>query len=44
MEAAIRALMLVAEQHGPTMFARIRVMQALNRGHVREFTECKEQH
>jgi hypothetical protein len=28
---------LVATSEGPTMFARIGVMQALNRGHVREF-------
>jgi hypothetical protein len=37
-QAAIEALMLVVELGGPTMFARIGVMQALNRGHVREFT------
>jgi hypothetical protein len=36
-QAAIEALMLVVELGGPTMFARIGVMQALNRGHVREF-------
>jgi hypothetical protein len=35
-QAAIEALMLVVEQNGPTMFARIGVMRALNRGHVRE--------
>ena len=29
--------MLVVELNGPTMFARIGVMQALNRGQVREF-------
>jgi hypothetical protein len=34
---AIQALMLVVEQNGPSMFARIGVMRALNRGHVREF-------
>ena len=28
---------LVATSGGPTMFTRIGVMQALNRGHVREF-------
>jgi hypothetical protein len=33
-QAAIEALMLVVEQAGPTMFARVGVM---NRGHVREF-------
>jgi hypothetical protein len=36
-QAAIEALMLVVDLGGPTMFARIGVMQALNRGHVREF-------
>jgi hypothetical protein len=36
-QAAIEALMLVAERNGPTMLARIGVMRALNRGHVREF-------
>ena len=35
--AAMKALILVAENNGPTMFARIGVMQALNRHHVREF-------
>jgi hypothetical protein len=29
--------MLVVRQNGPTMFARIGVMLALNRGHVRAF-------
>jgi hypothetical protein len=32
--AAMEALILVAESGGPTMFARIGIMQALNRGHV----------
>jgi hypothetical protein len=36
-QAAIEALMLVVRQDGPTMFARIGVMQALNRNHVRAF-------
>jgi hypothetical protein len=31
-QAAIEALMLVVEQDGPTMFARIGVMRALHRG------------
>jgi hypothetical protein len=31
-QAAIEALMLVVEHGGPTMFARIGVMRALNRG------------
>jgi hypothetical protein len=36
-QAAMEALILVATLGGPTMFARIGVMQALNRHHVREF-------
>jgi hypothetical protein len=36
-QAAIEALMLVADLGGPTMFARIGIMRALNRHHVREF-------
>jgi hypothetical protein len=36
-QAAMQALLLVAEHDGPTMFARIGVMKALNRGYVREF-------
>jgi hypothetical protein len=36
-QAAIEALMLVADLGGPTMFARIGVMRALNRHRVREF-------
>ena len=43
-QAAIEALMLVVEQNGPTMFARIGVMLALNRGKVREFTESEKTH
>jgi hypothetical protein len=43
-QAAMQALMLVVEQRGPTMFARIGVMQALNRGKVREFTESEKHH
>jgi hypothetical protein len=31
-QAAIEALMLVAERGGPTMFARIGIMRALNKG------------
>ena len=34
-QAAIEALMLVADRGGPTMFARIGIMRALNRPHVR---------
>ena len=41
-QAAIEALMLVADLNGPTMFARIRVMRALNRGHVREFDSSRK--
>jgi hypothetical protein len=33
---AMQALMLVAEQDGPTMFARIDVMRALNRHKPKE--------
>ena len=33
-----------AENNRPTMFARIGVMQALNRHHVREFNPKKEPH
>jgi predicted ATPase len=43
-EAAIEALMLVVEQRGPTMFARIGVMRALNRGQVREFNPSQMKH
>lgn len=39
------ALMLVVTLGGPTMFARIGIMQALNRHHVREFDpKHKEPH
>jgi hypothetical protein len=37
-QAAIEALMLVVVHAGPTMFARIGVMRALNRGDVRDFS------
>ena len=44
-QAAMQALLLVAEQDGPTMFARIGVMRALNRHHVQEFNpKRKEPH
>jgi hypothetical protein len=44
-QAAIETLMLVVELGGPTMFARIGVMQAFNRHHVREFNpERKDSH
>jgi hypothetical protein len=41
-QAAIEALMLVVELNGPTMFARIGVMQALNRGHARQFNPVRK--
>jgi hypothetical protein len=41
----MQALLLVAEQDGPRMFARIGIMRALNRGYVREFnTSRKDTH
>ena len=43
-QAAIEALMLVVEHSGPTMFARIGVMRALNRGHVRVFNPDRKDH
>jgi hypothetical protein len=44
-QAAMEALILVAELDGPTMFARIGIMQAVNRHHVREFNpKQKEPH
>jgi hypothetical protein len=44
-QAAMQALLLVAEHDGPPMFARIGVTRALNRGYVREFNPSrKEKH
>ena len=43
-QAAIEALMLVVELGGPTMFGRIGVMRALNRGHVRQFDMSRKEH
>jgi hypothetical protein len=44
-QAALESLILVATLGGPTMFARIGVMRALNRGHVRAFdTSRKDKH
>ena len=43
-QAAIEALILVVELGGPMMFARIGVMRALNRGHVREFNPSRKEH
>ena len=42
-QTAIEALMLVVEHGGPTMFARIGIMRALNRGHVREFNSSRKE-
>jgi hypothetical protein len=42
-QAAIEALMLVVQLDGPTMMARIGVMRALNRHHVREFNPSQKQ-
>jgi hypothetical protein len=41
---AMEALLLVAEHDGPTMLARIGVMRALNRHHVREFNPDRKDH
>jgi hypothetical protein len=44
-QAAMEALLLVAEHDGPTMFARIGVMRALNRHVERVFdTSRKDKH
>jgi hypothetical protein len=44
-QAAMQALGLVATLGGPTMFARIGIMRALNRHHVQEFNpKHKEPH
>jgi hypothetical protein len=44
-QAAMQALLLVAEHDGPTMFARIGVMRALNRHVERVFDPSrKEKH
>jgi hypothetical protein len=44
-QAAMEALILVATLGGPTMMARIGIMQALNRNIVREFNlDRKETH
>jgi hypothetical protein len=36
--------MLVVERGGPTMFARIGVLRALNRGHVPEVNPDRKDH
>jgi hypothetical protein len=43
-QAAMEALMLVAEHDGPTMFARIGVMRALNRHVERVFDTSRKDH
>ena len=43
-QAAMQALLLVAERDGPTMFARIGVMRALNRHVVPEFNPDRKDH
>jgi hypothetical protein len=42
-QAAIESLMLVAELRGPTMFARIGVMRALNRHVERVFNPSRKE-
>jgi hypothetical protein len=42
--AAMEALILVATVGGPTMFARIGVMRALNRHVEREFNPDRKEH
>ena len=43
-QAAMEALLLVAELGGPTMFARIGVMRALNRHVERPFNPARKEH
>jgi hypothetical protein len=43
-QAAMEVLILVATSGGPAMFARIGIMRALNRGHVREFNPERKNH
>ena len=43
-QAAMEALILVAEHNGPTMFARIGVMKALNRHIERVFNPDRKDH
>jgi hypothetical protein len=43
-QAAMEALILVTTSGCPTMFARIGIMRALNRGHVREFNPDRKDH
>jgi hypothetical protein len=41
-QAAMQALLLVVEHNGPTIFARIGIMRALNRNVVREFDSSRK--
>ena len=41
-QAAMEALLLVVEHGGPTMFARIGIMRALNRNVVRGFNSSRK--
>jgi hypothetical protein len=43
-QAAIEALILVATPGGPTMFARIGIIRALSRHHLREFNPSRKDH
>jgi hypothetical protein len=43
-QAALEALLLVAEHDGPTMLARIGVMRALNRHVERVFNRSRKDH
>ena len=43
-QAAMEALILVVELGGPTAFARVGVMRALNRNHVRQFKPDRKDH
>ena len=44
-QAAMEALIMVAEGGGPTMFARVGILRALNRHHAPEFNpKGKEPH
>ena len=43
-QAAMEALLLVAEHAGPTMFARIGIMRALNRHVERAFNPDRKDH
>ena len=43
-QAAVQALLLVAVHDGPTMFARIGVMRALNRRVERVFDSSRKDH